>query len=196
MSCVLQNKTLSDNTDEVLALQGVPWWKRKIIGAATVTLDVNHYKDEEGIENIDIKQTLTGGISGEFRHNLPRFVFTPPVYFRPPNIAWMDIPDSFSIYIGTTELRRLDGVEREHQDDIFGSVLGCSARTPVNELKEEWLKTGWSEDTLAHPLIYARGKSNTEKSGVTWTAHQVRTNICMTIGWLLIFLKDLGIPGH
>lgn len=99
-------------------------------------------------------------------------------------------------YIGTTESRRLDGVEREHQDDIFGSVIGCSARTPVNELKEEWLKTEWSEDTLAHPLIYARGKSNTEKSGLTWTASQVRMNIHVTIGWLLILLKDLGIPNH
>ena len=96
-------------------------------------------------------------------------------------------------YVGTTELRCLDGVEREHQDDIFGSVIGCSARTPVEELKQEWLKTGWSEDTLAHPLVYARGKSNTEKSGLTWTAHQVSMYIHLTIGWLLILLKDLGI---
>jgi hypothetical protein len=97
-------------------------------------------------------------------------------------------------YIGTTELRRLDGVEREHQDDIFGSVMGCSTRTPLNELKEEWLRTGWSEDTLAHPLVYARGTSNTEKTGLTWTASQVRTDIHVTVGWLLILLTDLGIP--
>jgi hypothetical protein len=71
MTRVMQNKSMSGDTDEVLALQGVSWWKRKIIGAATITLDVNHYKDEEGIENIDIKQTLTGGLSGEFRHHLP-----------------------------------------------------------------------------------------------------------------------------
>ncbi len=99
-------------------------------------------------------------------------------------------------YVGTTELRRLDGVEREHQDDIFGSVIGCSSRTPLKELKEEWLKTEWSEDTLAHPLVYARGTSNTEKSGLTWTAHQVRMDSHMSIGWLLILLKDLGIPDH
>jgi len=130
------NKTLSDDSDKVLTLQGVPWYKRKIIGVATVTLDVNHYKDAGGVENIDIKQTLTGGISG------------------------------------TTELRSLDGVEREHQDDIFGSVLGRSSRIPADELKEEWLKDGWTEDTLAHPLINAWGTSNTEKSGLTWTADQ------------------------
>ncbi len=70
----------------------MPWWKRKVIGAATVTLDVKHYKDEEGIENIDISQTLTGGISGEFRRNLPRFVFTLPVHLRPLNMDWIGMP--------------------------------------------------------------------------------------------------------
>lgn len=99
-------------------------------------------------------------------------------------------------YIGTTELRRLDGVEREHQDEIFGFVICYSSRAPLKEIKEEWLKTGWSEDTLAHPVVYARGISNTVKSGLTWTAHQVRMDIHVSIGWLLILLKDLGIPDH
>ena len=99
-------------------------------------------------------------------------------------------------YVGTTELRRLDGVEREHQDDIFGAVIGCSSRTPLKALEEEWLKTGWSEDTLAHPLVYARGKSDTEKSGLTWTAQQVRMVIHVPIERLLILMKDLGIPDH
>jgi hypothetical protein len=97
-------------------------------------------------------------------------------------------------YVGTKELRRLDGVERERQDDTFGSVMSCSARTPVNELKEEWLRAGWTEDTLAHPLVYTRGTGNTEKSGLTWTASQVRTDIHVTISWPLILLTDLGIP--
>jgi hypothetical protein len=35
-----------------------------MIGLATVTLHVNHYKDDSGVEHIDIKQTLTGGIEG------------------------------------------------------------------------------------------------------------------------------------
>ena len=122
-------------------------------------------------------------------------MLTLSVYLRLLNMDGMGI-SLFIVhyeYVGTTELRCLDGVEREHQDDIFGSVIGCSARTPVEELKQEWLKTGWSEDTLAHPLVYARGKSNTEKSGLTWTAHQVSMYIHLTIGWLLILLKDLGI---
>lgn len=77
----------------------MPWWKRRIIGAATITLDVKHYKDETGIENIDIKQTLTGGIPGEFRRiNLPQIVFVLPVYFRLLDMVWMDTPESLSIF--------------------------------------------------------------------------------------------------
>jgi len=130
------NRTLSDDTNKILTLQGVPWWKRIIINRATITLDVKHYKDDGGIEHIDIDQTLTGGLKG------------------------------------TTEQRTLDGVQREHKDDIFGSILGRSRRVPVEELKEEWLKAGWTEGTLAHPIIDAWGTSDTEKSGLKWTVEQ------------------------
>lgn len=35
-----------------------------MIGLATITLYVKHYKDDDSVEHIDIKQTLTGGIEG------------------------------------------------------------------------------------------------------------------------------------
>ncbi|KAF8530979.1 hypothetical protein JB92DRAFT_3105728 [Gautieria morchelliformis] len=60
----VMNKSLSDDSDRILELQGVGWWMRRMIGLATVTLHVNHYKDDSGVEHIDIKQTLTGGIEG------------------------------------------------------------------------------------------------------------------------------------
>jgi hypothetical protein len=59
-----QNKTLSDSSDRILELQGVGWLKRSAIAIATITLHVNHFKDDEGVEHIDIAQTLTGGIPG------------------------------------------------------------------------------------------------------------------------------------
>lgn len=59
-----QNKTLSDDTDDVLRLQGVSWFTRRAIALATITLYVKHYKDDGGVEHIDIDQKLTGGISG------------------------------------------------------------------------------------------------------------------------------------
>lgn len=90
----------------------------------------------------------------------------------------------------------MDGVEREHQDDIFGSVTARSGRTPVEELKYEWLKTGWTEDTLAHPLVEAWGTSNTKDSGLTWTANQVRMGVHEPMSDYSFLLKDLGIPDH
>ncbi|KZV94883.1 hypothetical protein EXIGLDRAFT_736291 [Exidia glandulosa HHB12029] len=60
------NKSLSNTTemDKILQLQGVSWLKRTAISAATITLSVKHYKDDAGVEHIDIDQTLTGGIKG------------------------------------------------------------------------------------------------------------------------------------
>jgi hypothetical protein len=59
-----QNKTLSDDTDALLALQGIGWLTRKAIGFATVTLHVKQYNDDNAVTHIDIDQTATGGIKG------------------------------------------------------------------------------------------------------------------------------------
>ena len=59
-----QNKSLSDPTDEILALQGVSWLTRMAIRYGTITLSVKHFKDENAIEYIDIDQTLSGGFPG------------------------------------------------------------------------------------------------------------------------------------
>ena len=50
-------------------MQGVGWATRKIINVATITLHITQYKDGEGVEHIDIEQSLTGGItaSPEYR---------------------------------------------------------------------------------------------------------------------------------
>jgi len=60
----VMNKTLSDDTDKVLALQGVGWWQRTAIGLATVYLSAKQYIDDSSISHIDIDQTATGGIKG------------------------------------------------------------------------------------------------------------------------------------
>ncbi|KDR78778.1 hypothetical protein GALMADRAFT_244322 [Galerina marginata CBS 339.88] len=59
------NKTLSDQrTDTILQLQGVGWLKRTAISMGTLTISIKHYKDDDGVEHIDIDQVLTGGIPG------------------------------------------------------------------------------------------------------------------------------------
>ncbi|KAF7985311.1 hypothetical protein HWV62_6489 [Athelia sp. TMB] len=61
----LQSKSLSDaNRDDILKYQGVSWVKRNAIWYGTVTLYVKHYKDDSGVEHIDIRQTITGGFEG------------------------------------------------------------------------------------------------------------------------------------
>lgn len=58
------NKTLSDDPDAVLTLQGVSWITRSVLSLATVYLDVKQYKDDTGVVHIDIVQTVTGGLQG------------------------------------------------------------------------------------------------------------------------------------
>jgi hypothetical protein len=60
------NKSLSGDTDSVLALQGVNWFTRVAISFATVTQHLKQYFDEKdpSITHIDFTQTLTGGIKG------------------------------------------------------------------------------------------------------------------------------------
>ncbi len=65
MPSYFKNRDISDKTDEIFKLQGVNWFTRKIINVATVTLYVKHYKDDEGVEHIDIEQIGTGGIKSD-----------------------------------------------------------------------------------------------------------------------------------
>jgi hypothetical protein len=60
----LAYRRLADDPDPMLALQGVPWLKRKIILLATVALSVKEYVDAENATHIDLDQTATGGIQG------------------------------------------------------------------------------------------------------------------------------------
>jgi hypothetical protein len=62
-SAAQQNKTLSDNPEPGLALQGIGYLTRKAIGLTTVTLHIKQY-EKDGLVHIDIDQTATGGIKG------------------------------------------------------------------------------------------------------------------------------------
>ncbi|KAI1840936.1 hypothetical protein JX265_004652 [Neoarthrinium moseri] len=64
----VMNKTLSDNPEPGLALQGIGYLTRKAIGLATVTLHAKQYTDADGVVHIDIEQTATGGIKGTSEH--------------------------------------------------------------------------------------------------------------------------------
>ena len=75
---------------------------------------------------------------------------------------------------GTREERVLDWVERVKEDSLFGAIIGKSRRLSAEEVEEDFLKTGWTEETLEHGLIESYVLSDTAKSGTSWIGQQVR----------------------
>jgi hypothetical protein len=152
--------TLSDSIDKMLSLQGVGWLKRRAISIGTISVYLKHYKDDGGIEHIDIDQTITGGI-----------------------------PTS-------SEIRILDWAPREKEDATFGHIIGKSRRVKVAELDVEFLKNGWTEDTVEYGVVQSYVDSNTPKSGTTWIANQVSLRSREVFPRLLLTLAgavDLGL---
>ncbi|KAJ3750585.1 hypothetical protein DFH05DRAFT_1467834 [Lentinula detonsa] len=131
----VMNKSLSDSTEEILRLQGIGWFKRKIIANGTLYLSIKHYKDDNGIERIDIDQTLSPG------------------------------------GMGSREERILDWSERSKDDSLFGAVIGRSRRLRVEDIDDDYLKTGW--DSTEHGFIQSYVSSDTPKSGTSWIANQI-----------------------
>ncbi|ESZ97808.1 hypothetical protein SBOR_1817 [Sclerotinia borealis F-4128] len=137
------NKTLSDDPDPVLALQGVGWWTRKAISLATVTLHVKQYLDENHIPHIDIDQTATGGIKGTTE--LRQLDWQPRAHED----------HLFGNLIGKARFCTIEQVA-EVDDDIF--------------LKEEWLE-GEEENSGPGGERHVQTYSVNEERG--WTADQV-----------------------
>ena len=74
---------------------------------------------------------------------------------------------------GTTENRTLTWEERHQNDDLFGAVVGKSRRISLDEIEDEFLKTGWTQDTIDEQAIEALAWSDTPISGKEWRADQI-----------------------
>jgi hypothetical protein len=138
----MQNKSLSDDPDAMLTLQGVGWWTRKGIAYATITLHVKQTPLPADPAtgpptNITIAQTITGGMEG------------------------------------TTEERTLDWTERGHEDHIFGNVRGKSRWIELGDVKDEFLKEGWLDESQdgRGGLGWIESYTKNEERG--WDAQQV-----------------------
>ncbi|TDZ26886.1 hypothetical protein C8034_v007180 [Colletotrichum sidae] len=143
----LMNKTLSDSPDPALQLQGIGWFIRKAIGAASVTLHVKQYQAPPSppatgtapVTHIDIDQTATAGLKG------------------------------------TSEQRCLDLEWREHSDWMFGTVRGQSTFMSPDEIEDEFLKKGWleGEAEATGPDGKSHVYSHVESLDNGWTATQI-----------------------
>lgn len=78
---------------------------------------------------------------------------------------------------GTSENRTLDWQERSESDDVFGAVIGQTKRTKLEEVEDEFLKAGWTEDTAEDGVVLAVDWSDPEKSHLVWRAELVRFSL-------------------
>jgi hypothetical protein len=55
-------------------------------------------------------------------------------------------------------------------------VVALNKRVKVDEIKDEFLRSGWSQDTIdaVKGIVSTTASSKTETTGKTWTAEQVR----------------------
>jgi len=74
---------------------------------------------------------------------------------------------------GTTENRVMNWEDRHTNDDLFGAVVGKSRRVSLDEIEDEFLKTGWTQDTVDDRAIEALAWSDTPISGKDWRANQI-----------------------
>jgi len=103
----LMSKTYSDDTDEILRLQGFSWFMRKLMGAMSLYLYVKHYKDSEGVEHIDIEQIGTGGFKGNHEERSLTWTMHP-----------IDDP-VFGPVIGKSRRVKVEDIEYEWQKEAW-----------------------------------------------------------------------------
>ena len=152
-----QNKTLSDDSDEILRLQGVSWITRKAISMATIYLTIKHFKDDNGVEHIDIDQTLTGGIKGTSEHR---------------TFDWTERTHEDHVFgpvIGKSRRASLDEVEREwlkkdwslDSSLIDGHILYTTAKSDTSKSGKTWVSEQVCASTLPIRLSIAGSYQNT-----------------------------------
>ncbi|KAK3389103.1 hypothetical protein B0T20DRAFT_483976 [Sordaria brevicollis] len=142
------NKTLSSSIEPGLALQGISWATRKIVGLASLTLDIKQYSaapsppaepSAPAVFHIDIEQTGTGGMKG------------------------------------TSEKRCLDNIFRDHKDWLFGHVKGQTRWVNPEDIDDAFLKSGWLEgdEEKKGPNGESHVCSHVESYDAGWTATQI-----------------------
>ena len=140
---------MSDSPDAVLALQGVGWLTRTAIGLATVTQHLKQSpttgEDGKPTTQIDIDQTVTGGIKGTSEHR------TLDWHFR-GHSDWL-----FGTLKGRTRYNTLKDLVEESKGQ--GHV----------EEDAKFLAEGWLKETEEGEIV----ESFVDNDGAKWTAWQI-----------------------
>ncbi|KAM5531875.1 hypothetical protein V8D89_014429 [Ganoderma adspersum] len=147
----IMNKTLSDDNDEILRLQGVGWMTRKAISIATLYLDVRHFT-EDGIEQVVIDQTITGGIKGTKEHR--RF-------------DWVERPHEDHIFgpvLGKSNRLILDEIEQDwlkedwlEESFLDGKIIYTRATSDTEKSGRTWTaQQAWGFEQVNGEKRYTR----------------------------------------
>lgn len=136
----LQNHSLSDDTDPVLALQGVSWWTRQALKFATVTLHIKQYATVEEIATSSASPTD----SPTEAPPLEEISTIKTMSKQPEQLTHIDIEQTATGGIsGSPENRVLDWVQRERDDKVFGKGRGMSRWATLEQVDDDFLKEGW-----------------------------------------------------
>jgi hypothetical protein len=71
------------------------------------------------------------------------------------------------------ELRTLDGTNHANESRALGHVLSSTRRMRLADVREEWLRNGWTQDAVEHGVIEVLTCSETAKSKTTWELRSV-----------------------
>jgi len=127
--------------------------------------DVDRILSLQGVGWFKRKAIMYGTVTLNIKH-----------YKNEANEEKIDIDQTMTGGIpGTSEYRTLIWKEKENEDHLFGPVVAKSRRLKPEELTEvnEFLKAGWTKETLEDGPIQAYAESDTAKSGNTWNGNQV-----------------------
>ncbi|KAF6240176.1 hypothetical protein HO173_001786 [Letharia columbiana] len=128
------NKSLSDDYDRILQMQGVSWFLRKAISYATITLTINQYVDDtaEKYTHIDIAQVATGGVGATQEKRLLDF-------------TWREHQDRiFGKVKGKSRWIKLADID---EDDFLKTGYDDMEGEHVQALAES-LDNGWTADQV------------------------------------------------
>jgi hypothetical protein len=134
---------LSDDTDEILRLQGVNLITRKAITMATVTLNVRHYKGDNNVEYIDINPTITAGIPG-----------TP----EKRTLDWTPRENNDGVFgpvVGKSRRMQLHEIDNEYlRNGWLPDTVEHGAINTYTESDTSKSNTTWTADQVRRPFRY------------------------------------------
>lgn len=127
-----------------------------MIANITLTLYVKHYKDEGGVEHINIRQIGTGGFEGNTEDR---------------TLDWTDHATEDPVFGPVGEF--LANFSLCPFLLTNKCAVSKSRRVTVDKVENDWQRDGWLPDTYEHGALEAFSKSDTERSGKTWAADQI-----------------------